>query len=437
MDTNNPNISPSEASDSRFPLRKGLILYLGLTILFFIFTIKARSQNEIVLGAATSLGFLEGRESLNAVQLAVHEINSRKGVRVGDNYYKLRVASVDLQGARPNVPVSQAVATLKNWIIKEKVHALVIGPFRSEVLLGAMDVIADHKIPLLGAIAMSTASDAKILKDPRYKYIFRVCLNTKYLVDYLINAMKYLRIRYGYNRVYILTQDVAWTRTTASLMVRLYFDRTDWQIIGVDHYSSSTTDFTHSLVKADKEGAQVILPLFDMPTSAAIYEQWHAMNSRALLFGFVSPVVGPGAWNAFGDKITGSLNVIFELGNIASNKWPLSVTFNKAYETMFSKKIEAGHGPAPAYESVYILAQAIASAGTLDPDAIVAALEKTDRTGVMGRIRFHRGHQAFFGEKPEAEALATIFQWQKDGTRKIVYPLSIADGEIEHPNPLQ
>lgn len=433
----NDKIPPSTSFAGNRFLKKGLASCLALTLLFLIFPQKTLSQDEIVLGAATSLGFLEGRESLNAVQLAVHEINSRGGVRVGDKHLKLRIASVDLQGARPNVPVSQAVATLENWIIQENVHALVIGPFRSEVLLGAMDIIADHKIPLLGAIAMSTASEAKILKDPRHKYIFRVCLNTKYLVDYLINAMKYLRIRYGYNRVYILTQDVAWTRTTASLMVRLYFDRADWKIIGVDHYPAGTKDFTQSLAKADKEGAQIILPLFDMPNSAAIFEQYHAMGSRALLLGFISPMVGPGAWETFGNKITGSLNVIFELGNLASNKWPLSVTFNKAYEAMFSKKIEAGHGPAPAYESVYILAQAIESAGTLEPDAIVTALEKTDRTGVMGRIRFHRGHQAFFGEKPEAEALATIFQWQKDGTRKIVYPLSIADGEIEHPTLFQ
>jgi branched-chain amino acid transport system substrate-binding protein len=39
-----------------------------------------------------------------------------------------------------------------------------------------------------------------------------------------------------------------------------------------------------------------------------------------------------------------------------------------------------------------------------------------------------------FGKDPQQEALACIFQWQNDGQRKIVYPLSIADGEIVLPS---
>jgi branched-chain amino acid transport system substrate-binding protein len=408
-----------------------LFLWLGLTIV----PQTAIAEEEIVLGAATSLAFLEGQESLNAVKLAVNEINARGGVRIGEKKYLLRVESVDLRGALPGVPVSQAVDSLEKLIVEKKVHALVIGPFRSEVLLGAMDMISAHRVPLLGAIAMSTASDAKILKDARYKYIFRVGLNAKYLVDYLINTMEFLRKRYGFKSVYIMNQDVAWTRTTASLMIRLYFDRTGWQILGVDHYPSGASDFSKGLARAEAKRAQIILPLFDTPTSANLVKQWHGMNGQALLCGFISPMVGPGAWDAFEGRITGALNVIFELGNISSIQWNPAIAFTRAYEKKYGQKIEAGHGPAPAYESVYILAGAIEAAGSLEPDDIVSALEKTDRIGVMGRIRFNRAHQVFFGDDPETDALACIFQWQQDGSRTIVYPLAIADGEIELPVP--
>jgi len=410
------------------------LLWLGVTLVPG--TVLASGKiGEIVLGAATSLAFLEGRESLNAVELAVHEINTRGGVLIGNKTHLFRVESVDLEGALPGVPVSRAVAALERFIVEKKVDALVVGPFRSEVLLGAMDIIARHKVPLLGAIAMSTASDAKILKSPRYKYIFRVGLNAKYLVDYLINTMKFLRQRYGYNRVYLMNQDVAWTRATASLMIRLYFERTGWQVLGVDPYPSGASDFSRGLARAEAAGAQIILPLFDMPTSANLVKQWHGMNGQALLCGFISPMVGPSAWATFEGRITGALNAIFELGNIPSTRWEPAIAFNKAYEERYGRKIEAGHGPAPAYESVYILAEAIEAAGSLDPDDIVSALEKTDRSGVMGRIRFNRAHQTFFGDDPGTDALACIFQWQKDGRRKIVYPLSIADGEIELPVP--
>jgi len=144
-------------------------------------------------------------------------------------------------------------------------------------------------------------------------------------------------------------------------------------------------------------------------------------------------MVGPGAWRRFDGNITGTLNVIFELGNIPSQRWGPSIAFYKAFTEKYGRQIEAGHGPAPAYESVFILAEAIEKAGCLEPDKIVTALELTDRTGVMGRIRFHQGHQVIFGDDLANDALACVIQWGKNGQRKIVYPLSIADGDIELP----
>lgn len=389
-----------------------------------------------MLGVATSLTTLEGRESFNAVKMAVSEINSQGGVRLGETRRQLRITAKDLHEASAGATVAESVRRLERLIVEENVHAIVVGPFRSEVLLASMDVIARHRVPLLGAIAMSPASDAKILKNHNYRYIFRTSLNAKYLVDYLINTMKFLKQQYGFSRVYIMNQDVAWARGTAALMVRLYFDRADWTIVGLDTYPSGTSDFSAGLDAAEADNAQVILPIFDMPESGHLVEQWHTRQGKALLFGFISPMVGPEAWQAFGGgKIAGALNVIFELGNIPSARWEPATVFYDNYRLTFGREIQAGHGPAPAYESVYILVEAMQRAGSLDPEALVTALEATDRTGVMGRIQFHRGHQAIFGQDPQTEALACIFQWQADGTRKIVYPLSIADGEIQLPAP--
>ncbi len=406
-------------------------------LVFFLLAMAApgacRAGDEIVLGAATSLTSLEGRESFNAVKMAVAEINAQGGVRVGHERRRVRIVAKDLQETTEGVPIAESVRRLEELIVRENVHAVVVGPFRSEVLLAGMDVIARRRVPLLGTIAMSPASDAKILKDPAYRYIFRIGLNSKYLVDYLINIMKFLKQQYGFERVYIINQDVAWARSTASLMVRLYFDRSDWRIVGLDTYASGVSDFSAGLADAEHKGAQVILPIFDMPESGRLVEQWHARKGRALLCGFISPMVGPGSWESFQGKIAGSLNVIFELGNITSARWEPAADFYAKYRRAFGREVQAGHGPAPSYESVFIFADAVERAGSLDPEALVTALEATDRSGAMGRIRFHRGHQAVFGKDPREEALACIFQWQRDGRRKIVYPLSIADGEIQLP----
>ena len=42
-----------------------------------------------------------------------------------------------------------------------------------------------------------------------------------------------------------------------------------------------------------------------------------------------------------------------------------------------------------AYDDVYIIADAIKRAGSTDPDKIVAAMEKTDFDGTIGRIEFY------------------------------------------------
>jgi branched-chain amino acid transport system substrate-binding protein len=409
-------------------------IIFSVILLLFIFPGVTHAHEQVVVGVATSLSLLEGEESLKAVMLAAEEINGKGGVVVGDKRLPIKVKSIDLNDASLKVPVSHALSQMKQFIRKEEIDAILVGPFRSEVLLAGMDMIAQLKLPVLGTIAMSTASETKIMKDPKYRYIFRVGLNSKYFVEYLIKAMKFLNGKFGFNRVFIMNQDVAWSRAAASLLIKLYFERAGWEVIDLDTYPTGASDFSIGLNKATREGAQVILPIFDMPQSGFLVRQWNRMKVPAILCGFISPMVGPSAWETFNGKIAGALNVIFELGNVPSTKFKPAMDFYEAYRKRYGENIEAGHGPAPAYESVYILAEAIARAGSLDPDKMVMALQETDRMGgAMGRIRFHRGQQAIFGDNPDTEALACIVQWTKTGRRKIVYPPAIAEGDIELP----
>jgi branched-chain amino acid transport system substrate-binding protein len=171
-----------------------------------------------------------------------------------------------------------------------------------------------------------------------------------------------------------------------------------------------------------------------MPQSGTLVKQWNTMRVPSLMAGFISPLAGPGAWKTFDGKIAGAVNCNFEMGSaITSKRVPKAVAFHKAYKKRWGKNLEAGHGPAPAYESVFILAEAIERAGTLDADAIVAALEKTDRMGAMGRMKFDKGHQIIYGLDPSKTAVAAVFQWKAGGGRTIVFPPAIADGKIELP----
>ena len=393
------------------------------------------AAEPIVIGVPTSTGFLEGKEALKAVNLAVEEINANGGVDVGGTKRPFAIESVNIRDAAPGVPVPEALLGLEKIILDKKPVALVVGPFRSEALMAGMDIIAKYKVPLLGTIAMSPASEAKVKKEPeKYKYIFRTCLNAKYLVKYLAGTMAFVNKQYGFNKVYIMNQDVAWARKTAEIITKVYFEKAGWEIVGHEAYPTGTSDFSSALMKVRAKGAQVILPIFDMPQSGTLVKQWNTMKVPALMAGFISPLAGPGAWKTFDGKIGGAINCNFEMGSaISSAKVPASKAFAEAYEKKWGVPIEAGHGISPSYESVYLLAEAIQRAGSVDADAIVAELEKTDRVGVMGRIKFDDGHQVIYDMDPETSAVAAVIQWNDDGSRSIVFPASIADGTIKLP----
>jgi branched-chain amino acid transport system substrate-binding protein len=419
-------------------MKRKSLLFVLLVLSVFSFSFFesiALAAEPIVIGVPTSLGFLEGKEAHKAVQIAVSEINARGGVSVAGSKRPLKVAAADLRDAAPGVPVPEALLGLEKNILEQKPTAIVVGPFRSEALIAGMDIIAKHKMPMLGTIAMSPGSEKKIKENPeKYKYVFRTCLNAVHLVKYLAGNMKLINDEFGFNKVYVMHQDVAWARATAGFVKKMYFDKAGWEVLGMEAYPTGTSDFSSGLMKARSKGAQVIMPIFDMPQSGILVNQWKAMRVPALMAGFISPLAGSEAWKTFDGKIGGAMNSIFELGSaIYSTKVPKSVQFYNKYQKTFGKPIQGGHGIAPSYESVYILTEAIQRAGSLHPDAIVAQIKKTNRDGVMGRIRYDDGNQAVYGFDPKETAVAAVFQWTEDGKRKIVFPASIAEAKIQLP----
>lgn len=177
---------------------------------------QAVAAEPLVIGVPTSLGFLEGKESHKAVQMAVSEINSKGGVNVGGQKRLLEVSSMDIRDAAPGVPVPEALLGIEKNILEKKPVGIVVGPFRSEALVAGMDLIAKYKTPLIGSIAMTPASEAKVKEDPeKYKYIFRDTLNAVHLVKYLAGTMEAINKEFGFTKVYIMHQDVAWARATA------------------------------------------------------------------------------------------------------------------------------------------------------------------------------------------------------------------------------
>jgi len=212
-----------------------------------------------------------------------------------------------------------------------------------------------------------------------------------------------------------------------------WFKENGWTVAGFDKYPVGATDFSAGLMKAKSAGVQVIMPIFDMPTSGILVKQWKGMKVPALMAGFISPLMGSKSWKTFGSDIDGLMNVVFEIGYFPIKAYPPTVKFSEAYLKRWKEDIQSGHGAAPGYDTVYVLASAIEKAGTLNPDKVVSAIEATDMQGVVGRIRFDKSHQLIFGDNPKTAAVGAVMQWQ-NGKMAVVWPESIASDKIVRPS---
>jgi branched-chain amino acid transport system substrate-binding protein len=386
----------------------------------------------IVLGVPTALGTIEGQDSLRAAQLAVSEINAAGGVDLAGAKRKLEIASIDTREAEAGLPVNDALAAMEKLVSEKKPAAIVVGAFRSEVLLSAMDMNAKYKLPYLCTIGMSPEFEKKIAGDyEKYKYNFRLGLSAPYLVGNLGKALDFIHKKLGYDKLYVIHQDVAWAKGTAGGVAKVT-QAAGWTVLGSDAYPTGSRDFSSSLTKAKAGNAQVVVPIFDMPESGVLVKQARSMKVPALFAGFISPAAPGNAWSTFNGESEGLVNFIFEAGPIPL-KTPRSIQFNDAYAKAYGEDARlkmSGHGPGPSYDAVYVLVQAIQRAGSLDADAIVAQLEKTDMEGAIGKITFNKNHQVVYGEDPKQAAASLAFQWRA-GKRVVVYPESAAESAIE------
>jgi branched-chain amino acid transport system substrate-binding protein len=332
--------------------------------------------------------------------------------------------------------VDDALQAMERLILEQKPVAIVVGNLRSEVLIAAMDLMAKYKLPYLATIAATPAMQQKVTENyDQYKYMFRLGLNGPGVGMYLAQAMGFLGKQFGFKRVYIVHQDVAWAKGTAAGLDKWFKDN-GWEVVGTDPYPTGASEFTPSLNKAIEAKADVILPLFDMPSSGVLLKQAKAMQAPPLFVGFISPVAPQGGWDTFEGDVAGMVNLSFEIGSLPVKAVPASVDFFNKYGQKYGPDVLAtlgGHGPAPSYDSIYVLKAAIERAGSLDGDALVKALEATDMDGAIGHIKFGKDHQVVFGLDPKTTALGAVFQW-RDKQRVPVFPPAVAEGKIELPS---
>lgn len=420
-------------------MKRKVFLAFRLLIVTFLMGFPghgADAAEPIVIGAPLSTAFLYGWDAERAMTLAVEEINAAGGVDVGGVKRPLEMVVIDTRDLEPGVPVSEALLVVDKLILENKADFIVGGPVRSEAALAAMDLLSKYKkVSILTTGVLTPKYHARVAENyEKFKYCFRITGEGKWMVGgEIVPSLLFIEKNYGLNRMFIMIQDVAHARGGGNLIAKIMAGK-GWEVLGKPEiYPTGTTDFSMGLLKARRQKAQILLIWMDMPESSILLKQWYDLKVPALPFGsIIAAAEQPGFWKATGGKGEYTLANVVNAGNAPSNATPWTMRFYEAYTKRWNIEPE-GYGTSSSYMGPYVLKDAIERAGSLDSDAVVAALEKTDMMGVYGRIKFDpKSHQVVPSLDPEEGAVGTIFQWQA-GKRVVVFPPKIAMGEIQLP----
>jgi len=392
------------------------------------------AQKPIVIGAPLSTAFLYGWDAERGIKLAVEEINAQGGVDVGGKKTQFKVEVIDTRDLEPGVPVSDALMAVEKLILEKKADFLIGGPVRSEAALAAMDLLGKYKkVSILTTGSLTPAYHARVEKEyDKLKYCFRIHGEAGQLVKEIMACFGEIKEKFGLTKAFIMVQDVAHARGGGEILGKVAA-KAGWTIDGTEVYPTGTTDFSMGLLKAKNAGSQILNIWMDMPESSILLKQWYELQIPALPFGStLAAAEQPGFWKATEGKGEYTLCNVVNAGNAPSNATDWTMKFYDAYAKKWKIEPE-GLGSSSSYMAVYTLKDAIERAGSIDSGKVVEALEKTDLMGVYGRIRFNpKNHQVIPSLDPKEGAVGTILQWQA-GKRVVVFPKSIAMGEIQLP----
>jgi len=424
-------------------MKKGKLLVLvgvfwgifGLLNIPFLGLEAKAAEKPIVIGAPLATAFLYGWDAERAIKLAVEEINAAGGVKVGKEKRPFKVEVMDTRDLEPGVPTSDALLVVEKLILEKNADFIVGGPVRSEAALAAMDLLSKYKkVSILTTGVLTPAYHKRVEAEyDKFKYCFRISGEVSWMVvGEFIPCLMEIKAKHNLNRLFIMIQDVAHARGGGDLVAKLASEK-GWEVVGKEIYPTGTTDYSVGLMKAKKENAQVILIWMDMPETSILLKQWYDMKIPALPFGtIISAAEEPGFWKATEGKGEYAMASVVNAGNAPSKATPWTMKFVEAYTKKWKVEPE-GYGTSSSYMAVYTLKDAIERAGSLDSEAVIAALEKTDLMGVYGKIKFNpKNHQIIPSVDPNEGAVGTIFQWQA-GKRVVVFPPKIAVGEVKLP----
>ncbi len=346
---------------------------------------KLEAKEKIKIGVFGPMAFLQGEHIWYGASIAAEEINEEGGVQLGKKKLPIELIKIETNEL---VSIPDATLAIERAITVDKVDFLV-GGYRSEAAIAMQEIAAKYK----KLFVVPPCGHPEVVKRVRtnyekYKYVFRVggssANGIKLTWPHLKHVGKTIREELGIEKpkIAILAVKVMWPTPFMNLVKKLS-PTEGMEVIGEWRPSPKATDLTAELTGIKAAGAHIIFTCLGGPVNVVYGRQWGELAIPAASIGYAVETSGLSYWQNTGGKAnyeaTGGLFARVEAT-------PRAIPFYDKFV-----KVSGGDSPtqtAATYDGVWVIKEAIEKAGTLDSDAMVVAMEKTDFLGSAGRIVF-------------------------------------------------
>ncbi|MDE2094478.1 MAG: ABC transporter substrate-binding protein [Burkholderiales bacterium] len=381
---------------------------------------SAFAAAPIKIGVISEAQAVAGSSIAPAAQLAADEINAKGGV----DGRKIEIVVYDDHSSS-----AEAVRAFQRAVSEDKVNA-VIASYISEVVLALEPWAGRLKTLMITPGAASDVITQNIAKDyENNKYTFHGYLTSSGLAGLVCDAAKDLLVEpYKMKTAVIVSEDAAWT-TPLDAGYESCLPKVGLKVLDHIRFSPDTTDFTPIFNKIEGLKPDVMITgISHVGTQPTV--QWKSQQVPIPMFGISSQATNSTFWKDTNGATEGVLyNAVSGPGvAVTAKTLPFVDAFVKKY----------GNTPAysgyTAYDEVYMIADAVRRAGSTDSDKLVAAMEKTDYVGTIGRIEFlPKGDPHVHGLRTGPGYITGLMlQWQ-NGKQVNLWPKQLAASTLKFP----
>ncbi|UFW53975.1 ABC transporter substrate-binding protein [Bradyrhizobium arachidis] len=381
----------------------------------------ALAADPLRIGVIAEAQAIAGASIPQAAQLAADEINANGGV----DGRKIEIISYDNHSSS-----ADSVRAFQRAVNEDKVNA-VIASYISEVVLALEPWASRLKTPFVTPGAASNEISKSVHADyEKNKYTFHGYLTSAALALSVCDAAKDLLVdRMHMKSAVIMSEDAAWTKPL-DIGYEECLPKIGLKVLDHIRFSPDTTDFTPIFNKIEGSKPDVIITgISHVGVQPTV--QWKNQQVPIPMFGISSQATN----ETFGkDTNQAAEGVLYQgVSGPGVAVTPKSVPFAENFKKKFGNYPSyAGY---TAYDEVYYIADAVKRAGSTEADKLVAALEKTDWEGTIGRVQFYGKDDPFTHSIKYGKGLITglMLQWQ-DGKQSAVWPKDVAKVDVKFPS---